>query len=35
MIPPVNPVIEDDERAVVDRALRSGMLAQVSEVGGI
>jgi dTDP-4-amino-4,6-dideoxygalactose transaminase len=32
MIPVANPIIGDDERAAVDRVLRSGMLAQGPEV---
>jgi perosamine synthetase len=32
MIPAAKPIIGDDERAAVDRVLRSGMLAQGSEV---
>lgn len=31
-IPPAKPIIGDDERAAVDRVLRSGMVAQGSEV---
>src|SRR4051794_24935502 len=31
-IPPAKPIIGDDERAAVDRVLRSGMLAQGPEV---
>ena len=33
MIPVANPIIGDDERAAVDRVLRSGMLAQGAEQG--
>ncbi|WP_420113862.1 DegT/DnrJ/EryC1/StrS family aminotransferase [Pseudactinotalea sp.] len=32
MIPPAKPIIGDDERAAVDRVMRSGMIAQGSEV---
>lgn len=32
MIPAAKPIIGDDERAAVDRVLRSGMLAQGPEV---
>ncbi len=31
-IPPAKPLIGDEERAAVDRVLRSGMLAQGPEV---
>ena len=31
-IPPAKPIIGDEERAAVDRVLRSGMLAQGPEV---
>lgn len=32
MIPAAKPIIGDEERAAVDRVLRSGMLAQGPEV---
>ncbi|MGO1511293.1 MAG: DegT/DnrJ/EryC1/StrS family aminotransferase, partial [Actinomycetales bacterium] len=32
MIPAAKPVIGDDERAAVDRVLRTGMIAQGPEV---
>lgn len=32
MIPPAKPIIGDDERAAVDRVMRSGMIAQGPEV---
>ena len=31
-IPPAKPIIGDEERAAVDRVLRSGMIAQGPEV---
>ena len=31
-IPPAKPVIGDEERAAVDRVMRSGMIAQGPEV---